>query len=373
MPLQQLRGRRRLAAALLLLPLPLLLPLRLAASPEPAKQAAADPSALPSEIMPRAVKSLLLDLVATPAGFFAVGERGHILQSTDGRAWTQASVPTRSTLTAVTAVGNDVWAAGHDGVIVHSADGGRTWTAQRRDPFDTTLDPSQRDPRQGAPIMDIRFADSSHGIAIGAYSLMLVTGDGGKTWTEKEAVPPAAAPSAPAAPMQGDVFSAKDLELDEESDPHLNAIADAGDGHLVIVGERGTLLRSDDAGATWRRMAFPYKGSMFGVLSLGSGRLLAYGLRGNVFESPDLGASWSKVPAQGSTSWMGGAALPGGGAVLVGANGTILSRATAGAAFASRSYRNANGETPMLSGVIPDGKGNYVLVGDKGADLAPAQ
>ena len=103
MPLHQLRGRRRLAAALLLLPLPLL-PLRLAASPEPAKQAAADPSALPSEIMPRAVKSLLLDLVATPAGFFAVGERGHILQSTDGRAWIQANVPTRSTLTRFAAV-----------------------------------------------------------------------------------------------------------------------------------------------------------------------------------------------------------------------------------------------------------------------------
>ena len=372
MPLHQLRGRRHLAAALLLLSLPLL-SLRAVAASEPAKLAVADPSALPSEIMPRAVKSLLLDIVATPSGFFAVGERGHILKSADGRAWTQANVPTRSTLTAVTAVGNSLWAAGHDGVIVHSADGGKTWAAQRRDPFDASIDPSQRDPRQGAPIMDIRFADASHGIAIGAYSLMLVTEDGGKTWTEKQAVAPAAAPSTPAAPMQGDVFSAKDLELDEESDPHLNAIADAGDGHLVIVGERGTLLRSDDAGASWRRMAFPYKGSMFGALSLGGGRLLAYGLRGNVYESPDLGASWSKVPAQGSTSWMGGAALPGGGAVLVGANGTILSRVHAGADFATRSYRNANGETPMLSGVIPDGKGHYLLVGDKGADLAPAQ
>ena len=372
MPLHQLRDRRHVCAALLLLSLPLLAPGSVAA-PEPAKQAVADPSALPSEIMPRAPRSLLLDLVATPSGFFAVGERGHILQSTDGRDWKQANVPTRSTLTAVTAVGSDLWAAGHDGVIVHSGDAGKTWAAQRRDPFNASIEPSQRDPRQGAPILDIHFADAMHGIAIGAYSLMLATDDGGRTWTQKQAVPPAAAPSAPAAPMQGDVFSAKDLELDEESDPHLNAIADAGNGHLVIVGERGTLLRSDDAGASWHRMPFPYKGSMFGVLSLGEGRLLAYGLRGNVYESPDLGASWSKVPAQGSTSWMGGAALPGGGAVLVGANGTILSRANAGAAFASRSYRNANGETPMLSGVIPDGKGNDLLVGDKGADLAPAQ
>jgi photosystem II stability/assembly factor-like uncharacterized protein len=372
MPQHHLRGRRRTGAALLLLSLPLL-SLGSAASPEPAKPADADPSAQPSEMMPRAPRSLLLDVASTTSGLLAVGERGHILQSTDGRAWEQAKVPTRSTLTAVTAVGNDAWAAGHDGVIVHSADGGKTWTAQRRDPFDASIDPSQRDPRQGAPILDIRFSDAQRGIAIGAYSLMLVTADGGATWTETEAVAPAAAPATPAAPMEGDVFSAADLELSEESDPHLNAIADAGDGHMVIVGERGTLLRSDDSGATWRRMSFPYKGSMFGVLWLGEGRLLAYGLRGNVYESPDLGGTWSKVPAQGSTSWMGGAALPGGGAVLVGANGAILFRADAAAAFSAHAFRNANGETPTLSGVIPDGKGNYVLVGDKGADLAPAQ
>jgi hypothetical protein len=42
--------------------------------------------------------------------------------------------------------------------------------------------------------------------------------------------------------------------------------------------------------------------------------------------------------------------------VVVGERGTVR-------------FSNAAGETPMLSGVSPDGKGNYVLVGDKGADL----
>jgi photosystem II stability/assembly factor-like uncharacterized protein len=355
------RGRRRLGAALMLLSLPLF-------AAQDAGKAAADPSAQPAELMPRAAKSLLLDLVRTPAGFFAVGERGHILRSADGTAWTQAKVPTRSTLTAIAAGGDQLWAAGHDGVIVHSADGGKTWTMQRRDPFDGRIDPSQRDPRQGAPILDLLFTDAAHGIAVGAYSLMLVTADGGATWTAKEAVAPAVAPAAPAAPMQGDVFSAADLELDEESDPHFNAIADAGNGTLVIVGERGTLLRSDDGGATWRRIGFPYKGSMFGVLALGNGRLLAYGLRGNAFESPDLGASWTKVPAQGSASWMGGAATGDGGAVLVGANGSLLLRDGATGAYRPVAFRNAAGETPALAGVAADGKGGYVLVGDKGTD-----
>ena len=355
---------RRVGALLLLLTVPLA-----------AQVASDDPSALPSESLPRAAHSLLLDVVRTDAGWFAVGERGHVLASTDGKAWKQVQVPTRSALTSITAVGDKLWAGGHDGVILHSPDGGKTWQAQRRDPY--VLAPGQsiadRDPRQGAPVMDILFTDASNGIAIGAYSLMLASSDGGKTWTPRQALAPSAAPEEPAAPMEGDIFSAEDLMLDEDSAPHFNAIASTGPQSLVIVGERGTVLRSTDAGVTWSKLSFPYKGSMFGVLSFGGNRLLAYGLRGNVYGSADGGSSWSKVPAQGSASLMGGTALAGGGAVLVGANGTMLHRASADAAFVATTFRNAAGESPTLSGVAVAGDGRYVVVGDKGADLATLQ
>lgn len=354
------RGASRPALLLLLMVLPL------AAAPP-----AGDPSALPSESMPRASKSLLLDVVKSSAGYFAVGERGHVLKSGDGKSWTQAPTPTRSTLTTITTVDGQLWAAGHDGVILHSADGGATWQAQRQDPFMLAAgqNPADHDPRQGAPILDIHFSDASNGIAVGAYSLMLVTHDGGGSWTPKQAIAGASAAPAARAPMEGDIFSEQDLQLDEESDPHLNAVTSAGDGTLVIVGERGTVLRSSDRGETWQKLGFPYKGSMFGVLSLGERRLLAYGLRGNVYESPDLGSSWSKVDTKGSTSLMGGVALANGGALLAGANGTVLSRAASGTPFAVTTFKNANGETPALAGILPIGDGNNVLVGDKGVDL----
>lgn len=353
---------RRAGALLLLLTLPLA-----------AQVASDDPSVLPSETMPRAAKSLLLDVVHTDAGWFAVGERGHVLASTDGKDWKQMAVPTRASLTCLTAVGNELWAGGHDGVILHSADGGKTWDAQRRDPLDTAADPATRDPRQGQPVMDILFTDAKNGIAVGAYSLMLATTDGGATWTARQAMAPAAAPAEPVAPMEGDVFSAEDLMLDEESDPHFNAIASTGPNSLLIVGERGTVLQSGDGGATWAKQAFPYKGSMFGVISFGGGKVMAFGLRGNVYASDDGGANWSKVPAEGSNSLMGGAALPNGGAVLVGANGTLLHRASGEAAFKATTFRNAAGETPALAGVSEAGNGRYVVVGDKGADLATLQ
>ena len=173
--------------------------------------------------------------------------------------------------------------------------------------------------------------------------------------------------------MEGDIFSADDLILEDEANPHFNAIARDGERGLVIVGERGLVLRSQDAGQSWRKQDFPYRGSMFGVLGFGDGRLLAYGLRGNVYESSDGGVSWSKVNAEGSASLMGGLALDNGGAILTGPNGAVLRRDTGDAPFVATTFRNAAGETPTLSGVAPAAGGQFVLVGDKGVDQATLQ
>lgn len=370
----RIRSTRQAGALLLFLSFPIAAqspPVAPAGTPNATAQLqvpADDPSALPSEIMPRASKSLLLDITRTPAGYFVVGERGHILNSSDGQTWTQLPVPTRSTLTALATIDGQLWAGGHDGVIVHSADGGQTWQVQRRDPY--VLAPGQKsydhDPRQGAPILDIEFSDAQNGIAIGAHSLMLVTHDGGATWTSRQAIAPSAKPERAPTQMQGDIFSEQDLQLEEESDPHLNAIVRTGTSTLLIVGERGTVLRSQDNGETWQKIAFPYQGSMFGVLSWDDGRILTYGLRGNVYESTDSGSSWNKIQTQGNVSLQGGHALDNGGAVLVGANGTVLIRKDAASPFETVIYKNGNGETPLLSGVYPTGDGNYVLIGDKG-------
>ncbi|KAA2285029.1 WD40/YVTN/BNR-like repeat-containing protein [Arenimonas fontis] len=329
--------------------------------------AANDPSILDAEPMPKAARSLLLDVVRTPAGFFAVGERGHVLGSEDGRNWTQLRVPTRSTLTAVAAYDGVLWAAGHDGVIVHSTDGGQTWTRRRAAPW--TLDTV--DPSEGVPIMDLLFVDGMNGYAVGAYALMLVTRDGGVTWEPRTVVEPGPVQEEPQVVADEDnwTFDAADLELEAEADPHLNAIARTEDGSLVIVGERGAFFRSTDGGQTWERKRLPYEGSMFGVLSWGDQHLLAFGLRGNVLESHDLGDSWQPVDTGTGTSLMGGQALPEGGAVLVGSNGLVLMRPYAGAPFVEYRYENQAGEAPSLAAVLPDGQDGLVLVGDRGAGL----
>ncbi|WP_339825291.1 YCF48-related protein [uncultured Arenimonas sp.] len=375
-------NRTRLAGALLLA---MLLPLAAQSQDEQAPAtddmaeeaapAAADPATLDAEMMPRASQSLLLDVVQTAAGYFVVGERGHILVSEDGQDWKQAPVPTRSTLTSITSADGVLWAGGHDGVIVHSTDGGQTWTRRRTQVWT----PDYADPLDGVPVMDVLMVDGMTGFAVGAYAMFLETTDGGVSWSprgiinydepepEAEPAPEAAAEQAPAADDW--TFDASDLELEAESDPHLYAMARTDEGHLVIAGERGAFFRSTDGGQSWERDRLPYEGSMFGILSFGGQHLLVHGLRGNVLESHDLGRSWTTVETGVNTSLMGGHALANGGAILVGANGVVLTRPDGDSPFTETRFEMANGETPNLTGVLPAGDAGFIVVGDKGAAL----
>jgi photosystem II stability/assembly factor-like uncharacterized protein len=344
-----------------------------------------DPVDSPAQIMPLAAQSLLLGLARTPNGYVAVGAHGDILLSADGKTWQQAQVPTRTTLIAVTAVGSDIWAVGHDGVIVHSADNGVHWQMQRKDPWRAPSDDAPSDPSQGAPLLDVLFTDAQHGIAVGAYSLALRTEDGGEHWLPMtvaprpkddadDAVDDAAASPSDDAKGKDDkgqwTFDQNQLQIGQEPTPHLNAIARTGSGALFIVGERGAAFRSRDSGATWQRLQLPYDGSMFGVIGFEADHVIAFGLRGHVYESTDLGDHWSKLETGTELSLMGGAALPGDSAVIVGANGIVLTRAGTGQPLRSHTDQSAG----TIAEVLPLGDGGeWLIVGEHGVSTYQPQ
>ena len=332
-----------------------------------------DPAAAPAETMPLAAHSLLLDIARTGDRYIAVGARGDILLSHDGREWRQVAVPTRATFTAVSAIDANIWAVGHDGVIAHSSDGGEHWSLQRQDPWKPASDAADalQDSRQGVPLLDVLFADAKHGYAVGAYSLALHTEDGGDTWTPMNVVgaagkSSAGADTASAAAEHSQTFNKEELKLGQEGTPHFNAIARSGSGGLVIVGERGSAFRSRDAGATWQRQQLPYDGSMFGVIGYAGEHVLAFGLRGHVFESNDLGEHWNLLDTGTQLSLMGGAALPNDGAAIVGANGVVLVRARAGETLKSFVDQSAG----TLAAVLPLGNDTALLVaGENGVSV----
>jgi photosystem II stability/assembly factor-like uncharacterized protein len=335
----------------------------------PTELSADDPATQIAEMMPRAARSLILDIAESKDRAVAVGERGHILVSESRRDWRQiANVPTRSTLTAVAAVGDHVWAVGHEGLILHSADGGLTWERQRVAPFDK----NSIDLTNGAPLLDVLFLDEQRGYAIGAYSLMLVTLDGGKTWeqqnvlgkTDDEILTQQSEDNS-TINEENWTFDQDDLALDEESDPHLNSIAQTADGSFFMVAERGAAFRSTDGAQTWERIQLPYDGSMFGVIAFEGQHVLCFGLRGNVYESFDLGSSWTKVETGTTLSLMGGDSFDAGGAVLVGANGIVLSRNSGSDAF--RTHTHPDGS--VLSSVVSISAAEFAVAGETGLSV----
>lgn len=323
-----------------------------------------EPATQTAEVARLSQQSLLLGFAETDQRAIAVGARGAILVSESRSDWRQLSdVPTRSTLTAVAAVGNQAWAVGHDQVILHSSDGGLTWERQHAAPFsEDNLD----DPRNGAPFLDVLFLDANTGFAVGAYGLMMRTEDAGANWTSVPITAQSEADAEEEEVVEADdswTFSDEDLMLEEESNPHLNGIAVTGSGALFIAAERGSAYRSRDGGESWERLQLPYDGSMFGVIGYGGDHVLLYGLRGHVFESTDLGDNWSEVETGTELSLQGGAPLNGNGAVLVGSNGLLAWRNDGDGDFQSAKLSDAG----SLASVLPvGGSGQLVCAGENG-------
>ena len=311
-----------------------------------------DPATADSEILvPKIVsKALFTDIVATDTGAVAVGERGHILKTSNYTDWVQLPVPTRSLLTNVYIRGANLWAVGHEEVILHSSDGGSTWVRQhvKSDAL--------------GPLLDILFVDDNRGIAVGAEGKMLTTTDAGKTWIDGDITTRVIdAPKAAALIDESESgFVSDDIGVDE-TPPHLNAIVQSKAG-LLIVGETGAVFRSSDEGASWARIDFPYRGPLFGAVVLDDQSILVYGLAGNAYLTADLGTSWTKLETNTEASLFGAVAVNGARAVLVGARGTFLTKAADSNALKAFTFSDGG----VLGGVVQRGESDFTVVGENG-------
>ena len=131
----------------------------------------------------------------------------------------------------------------------------------------------------------------------------------------------------------------------------------------LLAGEFGTILRSEDRGATWARLESPYDGSFFGGLGLSDGTILLFGLRGNLFRSADGGASWQKIDSGVTASLLSGAERAEGEVVIVGLSGTLLRSGNG-----TKSFSLSGGlKREALAAVLPLSGGGLLLLGENGA------
>lgn len=277
-----------------------------------ARAAFVDPLEQPAAPRRRGLGRAPMTAVAAAGdALLAAGPGGLVLRREAGsEAWAQASVPVSSDLTTLRFTSaQQGWAAGHDGVLLHSADGGRHWQ-RRLDGRDVVrllaqlaaAPPAGLAPERVAdlqamakegpvhPWLDIGFsADGREGWLVGAFGLVLHTADGGEHWTP--------------APER----------VDNPRGLHLYGLAQAG-GQWWLVGEQGLLLRHD--GTAFRALESPYRGTLFGVAATEQ-LVVAYGMRGNAFVSRDRARSWQPVPGLVPAGVTGGCALADGRIVLV--------------------------------------------------------
>jgi photosystem II stability/assembly factor-like uncharacterized protein len=323
----------------------------------------------------------LASIRATSQGFVAVGEAGAIASSPDGLAWTLETTGQRDTLVDIAAdKKGDLVAFGGDGTIIESKDGGTTLTEAVRgavdpEPFcngawladdgtywavgnwgsmERSTDGGVHWTQVDLPVdhEDALFRVWSTGkvvVAVGEHGLVVVSKDGGKTFTETQA--------ATDVPLYG-VW---------------------GDGkNLFAVGGRGIILTSSD-GTTFTKVA---SGTTFDLLSVwgdDKGHIVAVGGltspegmgemgsttdMGEIVHSLDGGKTWDHVPGAGfrvlNGVWGGGGAF-----YAVGDGGTALASSDAGVTFQPL----PSGTQADLAAVASSGSGPVLAVG---ADLAIA-
>ncbi|HEY0832358.1 MAG TPA: YCF48-related protein [Azospirillum sp.] len=321
----------------------------------------------PAHHSARATNGVLLAIARADRRLVAVGERGVVLLSDDdGRNWRQArEVPVSVALTGVTFVdARRGWAIGHSGAVLHTADGGETWTrqidgraigalavAEARSVVGEHAARIQRDAERlssegpDKPLLGIHFADAMHGWVVGAYGLALATTDGGTNWST----------------IMG--------RIPNPGGRHLYSITPIPGG-LLIAGEQGSLFRSVDGGASFTKLTTPYPGTFFGAVPVKGNGVVAYGLRGNVWYG-GVDGGWTRIELGKAATLTGAVTLADGRLLLADEGGRLFRGGDDGRSFAVLRQAPQAG----LSALVLAADGVAVVTGLRGArriELSPS-
>lgn len=195
-------------------------------------------------------------------------------------AWTALPLPPAdAVLDATCTPDNRIWVTGARGLLVVSADGGKTWAEKSLD--------------EDIQLLNIQFPTPAFGVVAGEFGRVLTTRDGGASWTQGGSM--------------GDDFYPQAMHFETER-------------RGLVVGLGGAVQETRDGGVTWNRTKAPIEAPLYGVLALPNDEAVVVGAAGSAARLS--GGRWSPVTGLPMTDLRGIAATSQG--VMLAGTGAVL-------------------------------------------------
>jgi photosystem II stability/assembly factor-like uncharacterized protein len=279
----------------------------------------------------------LYDVARVGERIWVVGYPGRIIHSPDGgKTWSLQTSGTLDALFAVTFVNaQSGWIVGRGGLVLVTHDGGRKWTPQSSG--------------VKIPLFDVTFLDRRKGWASGYFGNIVGTTDGGTTWS-----------------------LLRDGEA-EGDDAALNGVAFADARRGWAVGEFGTILVTTDGGKSWERQDSGVGRMLFDVSFSDAQRGVVVGSNGQALFTTDGGEAWKAIET-GTTDNLTGVATRGKRVWAVGLNGAYLEGSTAKLVprhVGTYLWLSSLAMTPDGQGVSIGRSGTILLSNDAGKRWTP--
>ncbi len=231
---------------------------------------------------------------ATGKAGWIVGEEGLIMHTVDGGdTWSRQDGGTRKNLFKLAVIdANTVVIVGADGLILRTSDGGKTWQTIKSPKLVT--------------FFDVTFPDPKNGFMVGEFSTILASTDGGLTWNLSYGG------------NTGD-FTIGPFFTVNFTDPQ----------HGMVAGLAGDTAATSDGGKTWQKQSLPDPVASYVLAeSPTSKNVWVGGAGGRMFDQAP-GGQW-KPSDRATFHDLTDLAFVGQLGVAVGLNGTILLTNNAG-------------------------------------------